>query len=677
MKFKKLSTKIAFFVCISTFIVAGFTAGLGQTRVIMRIGQYQQEFFRNEISTKVSDYNLPFTEAVYITRSLRNFAEANFDLAAYQADPEGYFANRIEPIMQQFVINTVVNADFINGAYFSVAPQFSGSRFIGEIFIESDGFGSYVITEPYPFEMYNDPSDPDMEWFFGAFNSGQGHWSLPFEDEGGFYVSYVEPVIINGVTVGVAGVDISVDQIKELIREYGVFDTGFALIRNAGDFFETNDFIDALSQSERDELSAVSRDVPYGDLFTITLNATRYTGIKARLINDYGLFLLVPTSEYNAEMHNAVRTFALLFPPTIGAIIVFGIFAGKSISKPIVAVSRNLETIGQGNYNTELSANVRQLPDEVGTLARTTHDLRLRLSYLTSHVKTISEHNLTETVDLAFQGDTAAIALNDTLNTLNNMFMDLNEMAEQLQSEATNLSDGSNVLSGGCSEQTAAVCDLTDAMERLVKNNNDSMEMLTEALEIEQIVKGDARTGDENMQKLATTVREINDASKGIHKILKAIEDIAFQTNILALNAAVEAARAGQHGKGFAVVAEEVRNLAAKSALAAKETAQLVGVSTRKAEEGEELTIITVESLSKIIEGIKKTEEIIERIEHNSHSNSQNITAINKDLGIVSGITHKTASTSEQTAAMAQELLGQADELRNIVSLFRIKGDRF
>jgi methyl-accepting chemotaxis protein len=257
------------------------------------------------------------------------------------------------------------------------------------------------------------------------------------------------------------------------------------------------------------------------------------------------------------------------------------------------------------------------------------------------------------------------------------MFMDLNEMAEQLQSEATNLSDGSNTLSSGCSEQTQAVSELMDAMEYLVKNNNDSMTMLSEALEIESVVKIDARTGDENMQKLATTVREINEASKGIHKILKAIEDIAFQTNILALNAAVEAARAGQHGKGFAVVAEEVRNLAAKSALAAKETAQLVGVSTRKAEEGEELTIVTAESLSKIIEGINKTEDIIGRIEQNSHKNDDNISTMNKDLNIVSGITQKTASTSEQTAAMAQELLGQADELRAIVSVFRIKGERF
>ncbi|MCL2637356.1 MAG: methyl-accepting chemotaxis protein [Oscillospiraceae bacterium] len=674
MKFKKLSWKIAVIVVTTVAIISLSLVTYYQIRVVALLNRYSEENLNNELSTKIGDYNLPFTDSMYIVKSLRNYAEASFEPALFRSGAEDYFENEFRPLMEPFVINTVLRSYFIDGAYFSVDYRMSGSDYIGEVFIVCDGEGGYEIEEPYDIEDYAPDSGTDMDWFFGAFNSGRPNWTPPYmETDGEYYVSFAEPVVIGGQTIGVVGIDISIAMIKELVSQYKVFDSGFAIIKCQTEFFDTNDFITRLSPSERQKLINAANTVKNGETFTVTLNSTAYVAMSGTLINDYEVFILVPKSEYDREAFLSTLRMVILFPIVFALAFVICFFIGKRISKPIVIVSEHLETIASGDYTAELPQDVLNIRDETGNLARVSHNLRLRLAYLTDRVKTISECNLTETVELSFNGDIAGIALNDTIDTLNDMFTKLNIMAQEFRSESANLADGSNMLSDGCTEQAKAVDELMEIMGNIVASNKDNVAMLEEALRIESTVKNDARAGDSNMQQLSETVREINEASRGIHKILKAIEDIAFQTNILALNAAVEAARAGAHGKGFAVVAEEVRNLAAKSAEAAKETAHLVGVSTQKAEAGEELAIVTAQSLSKIIDGINKTEEIIKKIEINSHKNDEDITLMNKDLNIVSDITQRTASTAEQTAAMSEEMNGQAASLKEIVNVFRIK----
>jgi methyl-accepting chemotaxis protein len=649
MRFKRLSWKVAATVVLTVAVIGTLIATYYQIRVVYLLHSRSESRLQNELSMKVGEYNLPFADSIYIVRSMRNLAEANFA----ETDFEGETA----PIAEQFVINMVTESRFIDSAYFSV-------QYIGEVFISKDGYGGYSIKESY-----------DYDRFYDALDSGRPYWTEASDDGNGIYVSYVEPVIINGVRAGVVGVDIAVAEIKELVGEFTTrdlgYDSGFALIADAHGFFETNDFIIGLSDTDKSLLTSLTAEV--GTVFTVTLDDTDYAGMKKYLVNDYAVFILVPKSEYDHEaIFSTVRGIAV-FPVVLIVVIFISLAIGKSISRPIVTVAGNLAEIADGRYSSELSDTVRELPDETGNLARVAHDLRLRLAYLTDCVKTISERDLTKMVKLAYPGDVAEAALNDTNEMLNNIFGSLNVMADQLQSEAANLSDGSSMLSDGCMQQTDAVNELTAVMERIVTSTEENVVLLAKALEIERAVNCDARTGDENMKKLTVTVREINDASKGIHKILQAIEDIAFQTNILALNAAVEAARAGQHGRGFAVVAEEVRNLAANCADAAKETAGLVNVSTQKAEKGEQLAAVTAQSLSKIVTGITQSEELIAKIEANSNESDTDVTSMNKDLAIVARITQQTASTAEQTAAMSEELKGQAGSLQEIVSVFKIR----
>ncbi len=347
---------------------------------------------------------------------------------------------------------------------------------------------------------------------------------------------------------------------------------------------------------------------------------------------DLKLNLAKTTAEDNSQIAASTTTLTIIIL-VVGIIIavLIGIFISTTISKPIRKIIKIADKVADGDFDVTINVDSK---DEIGLL------------------------------NASFRKMT---------DKLNNTMCYINSASEQVASGSKQVSDSSIALSQGAMEQASAIEELTASIEEISAQTKMNAENATNANEIAERAKINAENGYGQMKEMQNAVDEINNASTSIYKIIKVIDEIAFQTNILALNAAVEAARAGQHGKGFAVVAEEVRNLAARSAKAAKETTDMIEGSIKKAETGTKIANETAEALNKIVENTVQVANFIGQIAVASNEQSEGISQINAAVMQVSTVVQTNSATSEESASASEELASQAEMLKDQVSQFNLK----
>ncbi|MDR0222101.1 MAG: methyl-accepting chemotaxis protein [Oscillospiraceae bacterium] len=364
----------------------------------------------------------------------------------------------------------------------------------------------------------------------------------------------------------------------------------------------------------------------------------------------------------------------------IAAIFVFSIF---SVSRPLKKIGAFAEKISSGNIGIssagQSSIGVKS-KDEVGVLAKALERAYTRLQGYVGEINTrmqgLVEGDLVTESSYAFQGDFILIkdSINSIVHSLNQVMTEVDGSANQVSSGAKQIADGASSLSQGAIEQTNSIAALSETISNISEKTKKNADVAKEAANLSDVIKGNAETGNSQMKSLMEAVKEINEASGQIRRVIKIIDDIAFQTNILALNAAVEAARAGQHGKGFAVVAEEVRNLAAKSADAAKDTGALIENSIDKANYGLKLADETSASLKDIVDGINRSAEIIAQIAESSNEQTADISHVNEKIENVALIVRQSSGTAQESAAASEEMSSQSDVLTRMISHFKLKG---
>lgn len=282
---------------------------------------------------------------------------------------------------------------------------------------------------------------------------------------------------------------------------------------------------------------------------------------------------------------------------------------------------------------------------------------------------------VTVTGDYRGEYNTIKVSLNQAIRSFSELISEIRDAASQVSSGSRQVSDASQSLSQGATEQASSIEELTSSIAEVAAQTKKNAAGATQASEISVAVKDAAAQGNEKMGRMLNAMGDINESSTNISKIIKVIDDIAFQTNILALNAAVEAARAGQYGKGFAVVAEEVRNLAGKSAEAAKSTTAMIESSIDKVQAGTKIARETAEMLAKITESAQKSANLVSDIAAASNNQATSIVQIDQGIAQVSTVVQTNSATAEESAASSEELSGQANLLMEMVTKFRLEGD--
>lgn len=395
--------------------------------------------------------------------------------------------------------------------------------------------------------------------------------------------------------------------------------------------------------------------------------------------------MLSDKTSIGLEKSNALTAQTNLFLLIIaGVMVVSGVVAivialviSGYISKPIKACAVRMASFAQGDLHTEIATS--NAKDELGLMINATSDTLHTVAGIIEAIRKslgrIASGDLDIPVTHDLQGDFSAIeeSIDLIVASLNDTLGSINQSAMQVSDGSGNVSGGAQELAQGATEQAESVERLAEVITQISAQVQDSADNAQSANVKVRTVGEELSASNRQMQEMNAAMADISHTSDEIGKIIKTIEDIAFQTNILALNAAVEAARAGAAGKGFAVVADEVRNLASKSAEAAKSTTELIETSLKAVQNGTHIAEATAKSLINVVSGSTQITEIIGKISVASTEQAEFIKQISQNIDQISSVVQTNSATAEESAAASEELSGQAELLKSLVGRFRLK----
>ena len=383
-----------------------------------------------------------------------------------------------------------------------------------------------------------------------------------------------------------------------------------------------------------------------------------------------------------AESLSLYQTATFLMTAIIIVIILVGVFFSfvivRLIKLPISEIEAAALKMAEGDLDVEISYTSK---DELGVLAtqvrRLIHKLQVIIDDENKFLAKMAAGDFT--VDSICEEEYTGgfypllISFRGIAEKLNDTMLQISESSSEVANGSEQVSNGAQALSQGATQQASSVEELAATISEISDKVNQNADHARKANAMAGDVSTEMNVSNEKMQQMIQAMRDISNCSSEIGKIIKTIEDIAFQTNILALNAAVEAARAGDAGKGFAVVADEVRNLASKSAEASQNTSVLIENSLKAVENGTQIADETAQSLLQAVNNVNEMTDIIGQISEASGNQADSISQITTGIDQISSVVQTNSATAQESAAASEELSSQAQLMKSLVEKFKLK----
>lgn len=489
----------------------------------------------------------------------------------------------------------------------------------------------------------------------------------------------------NGNVIGVVALDMSLDKITEVVDKAGVNTKGhFIVVDKSGtiiaDPSNSNNNFKNVEEAYGNELSNLILLGADFDEVEVDNKAYLVKSIESEKTN-WRYVALLDKEDILSPITDLIRLEMIIISIVSLLAVLFGIITSQKISKPIKEVSEAANKIAGGDFyvqlQTKASGEVGELVDSFKRIGITLVEYKEYIQEIANVLNQIAQGNLCFELKQEYIGEFSKVkdSLLNISENLSQTIENVKSSSEQIAMASSQVASGAQSLAQGTTEQASSIEEFSATIADIsmqIKNTANNADLANREVvsTSEEVINSNSQ-----MQEMKLAMNNINAKSAQISKIIKTIEDIAFQTNILALNAAVEAARAGSAGKGFAVVADEVRNLAQKSADAAKNTTMLIEETVQAVERGSQIVDITAQSMINVVAGSDQVRDFVNDIARTSKEQSDAVSQILIGVEQISSVIQSNSATAEESAAASEELSSQADLLKQHVNQFQIQKD--